>query len=172
MRRRRDRRTPSGSSPFCGRYRLGPLPRVRSRSLARSNSNSRGRAVGPGLPGGGPSGHARRPAGGPPSRYRGSRTPRAALSGVTTARPRRPVATPRAPAAPKPPPPIPEWRPWTLPDGKWGARYKGDIRTLPADLVGRLIQVTIKGGETWTATVLEVALRDEDFILVRHSGKP
>lgn len=102
-------------------------------------------------------------------------TLRAELKRRTPGRPvaaaRRPPV-PRAPAAPKPPPTIPEWRPWSLPDGNWGARYTGDVRTLPADLVGRLIRITTKGGEKWTATVLEVVPHEGRFVLVRDSGKP
>ena len=99
--------------------------------------------------------------------------------------PGRTVATPRRPPAPRDPeptaPPQPAelpaadplhgWQPSRLPDGEWGARHFSP-RSLPADLVGRPILVTTREGESWTATVLEIIRRDENFVLVRHSGKP
>ena len=98
--------------------------------------------------------------------------------GRTVAAARRPPA-PRAPEPPAPPQPaelpaadpLPGWQPSRLPDGEWGARHFSP-RSLPADLVGRPILVTTREGESWTATVLEVVRRDQNFVLVRHSGKP
>ena len=92
------------------------------------------------------------------------------VPGVTTARPDRPAPAARAPAAPTPAPPLPDWMPWKLPDGSWGARHTAPA-SLPSDLTGRLIQVQTKAGEKWTATVLEVVHREDDFVLVRRSGR-
>ena len=70
------------------------------------------------------------------------------------------------------PGPLPGWFPWQLEDGEWGARFKGDTRALPDDLVGLVIQITTKKGTSWTATVLEVLHWDGKYVLVRHTGKP
>ena len=88
------------------------------------------------------------------------------------------------PSAPEPPPPatapepetdpgpIPGWSPSKLEDGSWGARLKGDTRALPDDLVGQVIEITTKGGDSWTATVVEVIHWGNESVRVRHSGKP
>ena len=47
----------------------------------------------------------------------------------------------------------------------------GDTRKLPERLVGCSIQITMRGGETWTSTVVQVLERRADFVLVRDSGK-
>ena len=85
-----------------------------------------------------------------------------------------PEPTPPAADSPPVPPsaPLPGWRPWSLEDGSWGSRFDGDTRTLPDDLVGRVIEVTIKGGASGTTTVVEVLQWEEDFVVVRDSGKP
>ena len=95
---------------------------------------------------------------------------------VGTLPPSAPEPPPPAPA-PEPEPkmapgPIPGWRPWSLEDGSWGSRFDGDTRALPDDLVGRVIGVTTKGGDSWTATVVEVLHWDDKYVLVRDSGKP
>jgi len=79
-------------------------------------------------------------------------------------------------SAPEPPPPllsspIPGWRPWKHQDA-WCARWKGDTRALPADLVGQVIEIETQTDGTWSASVLEVIERTENFVLVRDSGKP
>ena len=61
--------------------------------------------------------------------------------------------------------------PWSLDDDTWGARWRGNTRTLPADLVGRSIRITTRTGETWISTVKDVLHRDAASILVRDSGK-
>ena len=68
--------------------------------------------------------------------------------------------------------PLPGWSPWSLEDGSWGSRFDGDTRALPDDLVGRVIGVTTKGGDSWTTTVVEVLHWDDKYVLVRDSGKP
>ena len=75
---------------------------------------------------------------------------------------------------PTPPPsaPLPGWRPWSLEDGSWGSRFGGDTRALPDDLVGQVIGVTTKGGDSWTTTVAEVLHWDDKYVLVRDTGKP
>ena len=85
----------------------------------------------------------------------------------TVPEPTPPVASPPVP----PSTPLPGWRPWSLEDGSWGSRFKGDTRELPDDLVGRVIEVTTKGGDSWTTTVVEVLQWEEDFVVVRDSGK-
>ena len=84
-----------------------------------------------------------------------------------------PEPTPPAAAPPVPPSaPLPGWRPWSLEDGSWGSRFGGDTRALPDDLVGCCsIEVTTKGGDSWTTTVVEVLQWEEDFVVVRDSGK-
>ena len=67
--------------------------------------------------------------------------------------------------------PLPGWRPWSLEDGSWSSRFDGDTRTLPDDLVGRVIEVTTRGGETWVTRVFEVLEWTEDFVLFHDSGK-
>ena len=67
--------------------------------------------------------------------------------------------------------PLPGWSPWSLDDDTWGARWQGNTRTLPADLVGRSIRITTRTGETWISTVKDVLHRDAASILVRDSGK-
>ena len=85
-----------------------------------------------------------------------------------------PEPTPPAAASPPVPPsaPLPGWRPWSLEDGSWGSRFDGDTRALPDDLVGRVIEVTTKGGDSGTTTVVEVLQWEEDFVVVCDSGKP
>ena len=85
-----------------------------------------------------------------------------------------PEPTPPAAASPPVPPsaPLPGWRPWSLEDGSWGSHFDGDTRALPDDLVGRVIEVTTKGGDAWTTTVVEVLHWDDKSVLVRDSGKP
>ena len=67
--------------------------------------------------------------------------------------------------------PLPGWSPWSLDDDTWGARWRGNTRTLPADLGGRSIRITTRTGETWISTVKDVLHRDAAPILVRDSGK-
>ena len=84
-----------------------------------------------------------------------------------------PEPTP-GPAAASPPvasAPLPGWRPWSLEDGSWGSRFDGNTRALPDDLVGCSIEVTTKGGDSWTTTVVEVLQWEEDFVVIRDSGK-
>ena len=76
---------------------------------------------------------------------------------------------PLAPAAMEP---IPGFKPKTLPDQTWGARFVGDTSSLPHVLVGRRIIVTRTGGDSWTATVLEVVERSPRRILVRRTDPP
>ena len=86
-----------------------------------------------------------------------------------------PSASKSPPPATEPetaPGPIPGWRPWKLEDGSWGARFDGNARTLPDDLVDQIIEVTTKGGNSWTSTVVEVLQWEEDFVVVRDSGRP
>ena len=65
------------------------------------------------------------------------------------------------------------WGPYKLEDKLLGFVLDlGDTRKLPADLVGRAIEITTRRGDSWTTTVLEVIERREDFALVRDSGKP
>ena len=68
--------------------------------------------------------------------------------------------------------PIPGFKPKTLPDQTWGARFVGDTSSLPAELVGRQIIVTRSGGDSWTATVLEVVERSPRRLLVRRTDPP
>ena len=74
-------------------------------------------------------------------------------------------------------PPSPElpprrgWAPARLPDGSWGARYAAP-KKLPDDLVGCSLEVTTKGGDAWTTSVVEVLHWDDKYVLVRDSGKP
>ena len=82
-----------------------------------------------------------------------------------------------SPPAPAPEPetdprPIPGWSPSKLEDGSWGARFKGDTRRFPDNLVGQVIEVTTMGGDSWTATVVEVIHWGNKSVQVRHSGKP
>lgn len=70
------------------------------------------------------------------------------------------------------PDPIPGWHPAKLPDGSWGASFRGKAASLPDNLIGVPISVRTSVGNSWTATVLEVLERSERRILVRHSGKP
>ena len=49
---------------------------------------------------------------------------------------------------------------------------RGNTGKLPERLVGGSIQITTRGGETWTATRVELFERRADFVLVRDSGKP
>ena len=70
------------------------------------------------------------------------------------------------------PDPIPGFHPSKLPDGSWGALFRGKTPALPDNLVGLPIAVRTSVGTSWTATVLEVLERSERRILVRHSGKP
>ena len=58
---------------------------------------------------------------------------------------------PLAPVKAAPPDPIPGWTPAKVKGGVWGARFQGDIRTLPADLDGRTISVTASSGDSWNA---------------------
>ena len=68
--------------------------------------------------------------------------------------------------------PIPGFKPKTLPDQTWGARFVGDTSSLPHVLVGRRIIVTRSGGDSWTATVLEVVERSPRRLLVRRTDPP
>ena len=43
--------------------------------------------------------------------------------------------------------------------GAWGARFQGDIRTLPPDLDGLTISVTASSGDSWDATITQVVER-------------
>ena len=70
------------------------------------------------------------------------------------------------------PTPLRRWSPYKLEDGSWGSSYLGDTGKLPKNLVGCSIEITTRRGDSWTATVLEIVERREDFALVRDSGKP
>ena len=70
------------------------------------------------------------------------------------------------------PDPIPGFKPAKLPDGSWGALFRGKAAALPDNLVGVPIAVRTSVGASWAATVIEVLERSERRILVRHSGKP
>ena len=70
------------------------------------------------------------------------------------------------------PDPIPGFKPATLPDGSWGALFRGKAASLPDNLVGVPIAVRTSVGVSWAATVTEVIERSERRVLVRHSGKP
>ena len=74
---------------------------------------------------------------------------------------------PVAPAADTPPVPLPGWTPAKVKGGVWGARFQGDTRTLPADLVGLPISVQTSSGKSWDATITEVVERSPDRTLVR-----
>ena len=63
-----------------------------------------------------------------------------------------------------------EWRPWKH-QGVWCARWAGDTRALPADLVGQVIEITTQADGTWQTSVLEEIERTETHALVRDSGK-
>ena len=76
----------------------------------------------------------------------------------------------RGPSSPEADAPLTGWRPARLPDGGWGALYDGDA-ALPADLVGRLIEVVPMKGPPWTATVTEVVTSAMGRVLVRDSGR-
>ena len=67
---------------------------------------------------------------------------------------------------------IPGWHPSKLPDGSWGAIFRGKAASLPDNLVGVPIAVRTSVGACWTATVLEVLERSERRVRVRHSGQP
>ena len=88
-----------------------------------------------------------------------------------------PAAAPESPPpvpGPEPetaPGPIPGWRPSKLEDGSWGARFEGDPRKLPDDLVGCAIEVTTWKGDTWITRVVEVLEWTPDSVVVRDSGK-
>ena len=86
------------------------------------------------------------------------------------------AVVPDSAPAPTPPParlssPIPGWRPWKY-QGDWCARWEGDTRALPADLVGQVIVIETQSGETFQPTALEEIERTETHVLVRDSGKP
>ena len=82
--------------------------------------------------------------------------------------------------------PIPGWRPRRLPASsasdseagerqtEWGALLKGRaaVAALPADLVGKTIEVTDSNHSSWHATITEVVTRDDATITVRTSGRP
>ena len=68
--------------------------------------------------------------------------------------------------------PIPGFKPKTLPDQTWGARFEGDTSSLPSELVGRRIIVTRAGRDSWIATVLEVVERTPRRLLVRRTDPP
>ena len=70
----------------------------------------------------------------------------------------------------RPATPLSGWRPRKY-QGAWCSRWEGDTRSLPADLVGQVIEVTTQAGETWQATVLEEIERTETHVLVRDTGK-
>lgn len=85
-----------------------------------------------------------------------------------------PPESPPPPTDPEPttaPEPIPGWFPSRLEDGEWGARFEGDTRAFPDDLAHQVIEITTKGGDSWTASVVEVLHWEKAFVLVRHSGK-
>ena len=74
---------------------------------------------------------------------------------------------PVAPVKAAPPVPLPGWTPAKVKGGVWGARFQGDIRTLPTDLDGLTISVRTSSGKSWDATITEVVERFPDHILVR-----
>ena len=63
------------------------------------------------------------------------------------------------------------WSPYKLEAKSWGSYWMGDTRKLPENLEGATIEITTRGGDSWTAIVLEVVERREDFLLIRDSGK-
>ena len=82
--------------------------------------------------------------------------------------------------------PIPGWQPHRLPAesacvsgvrtrrSAWGARLTGRaaVAGLPADLLGRRIEVTDSNLTSWTTTITGVVSRDEGRVTVRNSGRP
>ena len=76
--------------------------------------------------------------------------------------PPRSVSAQASPSAP-----LSGWTPAKITDGAWGARFQGDIRTLPEDLEGLAISVQAKSGKSWDATITEVIELVPDRILVR-----
>ena len=64
------------------------------------------------------------------------------------------------------------WSPDKLEEGCWSSSDLGDTGKLPEHLVGGSIQITTRGQESWTATVVEVVQRRADFALLRDSGQP
>ena len=95
-----------------------------------------------------------------------------ARGAVGTLPPPDPEAPPHPPEPETAPGPIPGWSPWKLEDGSWGARFEGDTRAFPDDLVGRVIEVTTRKGDIWITRVVEVLEWTSDFALVRDSGRP
>ena len=74
---------------------------------------------------------------------------------------------PLAPVKAAPPVPLPGWTPARVKGGAWGARFQGDIRTVPANPEGLTISVTASSGDSWKATITEVVERFPDRILVQ-----
>lgn len=68
--------------------------------------------------------------------------------------------------------PIPGWIPCRLDDG-WGSVLSGPaVDSLPEDLIGALIAVTDRSGNSWTTTVTAVIERSHDRLVVTDSGRP
>ena len=85
------------------------------------------------------------------------------------------VAEGMAPIPETPPtnaPLLPSWSPYKAEDGSWGLSFLGESGKTPQDLAGFSIEITPRRRESWTATVLEVIERREDFVQVRDSGRP
>ena len=80
----------------------------------------------------------------------------------------------RAPAresSPRPPSWTRDWSPRQVTPGEWGAGHKNP-EIMPADLVGRTIQIQRQDGATWSATVLEVVRTPDPGVLVRTTAMP
>ena len=81
--------------------------------------------------------------------------------------------------------PIPGWRPCRIPvqgaaeseagqPMEWGAVLKGRaaVGALPADLRGKMIEVTDSNDRSWSTVVTEVVRCDQGSITVRNAGRP
>ena len=85
---------------------------------------------------------------------------------------------PPPPPRPKPPPspslaaPLSGWRPHHLKDGSWGAIFQGDTAALPSELTGATIIVEARNGSSWTTKITAVLERQDDRVVVTHSGRP
>ena len=88
-----------------------------------------------------------------------------------------PPPSPLPPPTPVPPPapvveaPLPGWRPHRLDNGDWGSIYLGDPAVLPSELVGAIIVVQSRNGQSWTTTVTAVLDRGSRQVIVTDSGR-
>ena len=59
-----------------------------------------------------------------------------------------------------------------LDNGDWGSIYLGDTSGLPSELVGLIIAVQARNGQSWTTTVTAVQDRSSGQVIVIDSGRP